>query len=37
MTTEENNDALNERHRSRMQRKKAVVDAKIAAATDVRG
>lgn len=37
MTTEDNNDALNERHRSRMQRKKAVVDAKIAAATDVRG
>lgn len=37
MTTEDNNDGLNERHRSRMQRKKAVVDAKIAAATDVRG
>jgi cob(I)alamin adenosyltransferase len=33
-----NNDSgLNERHRTRMQRKKAVVDAKIAAATDVRG
>jgi cob(I)alamin adenosyltransferase len=37
MTTEDNNDGVNERHRSRMQRKKAVVDAKIAAATDVRG
>jgi len=37
MTTEDNNDGLNERHRTRMQRKKAVVDAKIAAATDVRG
>ncbi|MCO5399822.1 cob(I)yrinic acid a,c-diamide adenosyltransferase [Ralstonia sp. 21MJYT02-11] len=35
--SEDNNDGLNERHRARMQRKKAVVDAKIAAATDVRG
>nr|WP_311527878.1 cob(I)yrinic acid a,c-diamide adenosyltransferase [uncultured Ralstonia sp.] len=37
MTSEDKDDGLNERHRSRMQRKKAVVDAKIAAATDVRG
>ncbi|GCB03818.1 cob(I)yrinic acid a,c-diamide adenosyltransferase [Ralstonia sp. SET104] len=37
MISEDKNDGLNERHRSRMQRKKAVVDAKIAAATDVRG
>ena len=37
MTSENKDDGLNERHRTRMQRKKAVVDAKIAAATDVRG
>ncbi|MBV8156896.1 MAG: cob(I)yrinic acid a,c-diamide adenosyltransferase [Dyella sp.] len=38
MTTSDDKDSgLNERHRTRMQRKKAVVDAKIAAATDVRG
>ncbi|ATG19207.1 cob(I)yrinic acid a,c-diamide adenosyltransferase [Ralstonia mannitolilytica] len=38
MTIPENEDGgLNARHRTRMQRKKAVVDAKIAAATDVRG
>ena len=40
MTISEDNAAdagRNERHRARMQRKKAVVDAKIAAAADVRG
>ena len=40
MTISEDNAAdagRNERHRARMQRKKSVVDAKIAAAADVRG
>lgn len=37
MTLPEDEAARNDRHRARMQRKKAVVDAKIAAATDVRG
>ncbi|TMS56730.1 cob(I)yrinic acid a,c-diamide adenosyltransferase [Imbroritus primus] len=36
MSTQDS-DALNQRHAARMQRKKEVVDAKIAAATDERG
>lgn len=37
MTTEGNNNGLDKRHRSRVQRKKAVVDARITATTSVRG